>query len=39
LNVDGLGVVLTVSFDGAICTGDELTATVSNDALSIDLFR
>ena len=39
LNVDGLGVVVGVSFDGAICTVGELTATVANDALSIDLFR
>jgi hypothetical protein len=30
---------LGVSFDGAICAVDELTATVANDALSIDLFR
>jgi hypothetical protein len=39
LNVDGLGVILAVSFDGAICAVGELTATVANDALSIDLFR
>jgi hypothetical protein len=39
LNVDGLGVVLTISFDGAICTVGDFTATVANDARSIDLFR
>jgi hypothetical protein len=39
LNVDGLGVVLSVSFDGAMCAVVELTATVANDALSSDVSR